>query len=96
MMAGFKVGDKVKHPKMPDWGIGKVLETMPDDKVRVFFINAGEKLLGLKYVALEKVEGEDASHSILDNPKFTELAAKGKKQRSFGDIYLSTHSRAPR
>ncbi len=75
----ISVGDKVKHPKMPEWGIGKVLETTPDDKVKVFFINAGEKLLGLKYVALEKVEGEEASHPILDNPTFTERAAKGKR-----------------
>ncbi len=22
----ISVGDKVKHPKMPEWGIGKVLE----------------------------------------------------------------------
>jgi hypothetical protein len=88
MMAEFQVGDKVKHPKILDWGIGKVLETTPDNKVRVFVINAGEKLLGLKYVALEKVEGEKASHPILDNPTFTERAAKGKRHVSLPEARL--------
>ena len=78
-MAELQVGDKVKHPKMGEWGVGKVLEVLPGGKAKVFFINAGEKLLGLKYVALEKAEGAEATHPILDNPTFTERVVKGKR-----------------
>lgn len=78
-MCALEVGDKVLHPKMEDWGVGKVLELSQDGKAKVFFINAGEKLLGLKYITLKKVEGAEASHPILDNPTFTERAVKGKK-----------------
>jgi len=77
----IKAGDKVKHPKMTEWGLGKVLEVTLDEKARVFFINAGEKLLGLKYVALEKVEGADAAHPILDSPTFKDQVSKGKKHK---------------
>lgn len=84
----IKAGDKVKHPKMPDWGIGKVIEITPDDKARVFFINAGEKLLGLKYVTLEKVEGAAAAHPILDNPTFKEQVSKGKKHKGLPEARL--------
>ena len=81
-MSEIQVGDKVKHPKMTGWGLGKVLEVLAGGKVRVFFINEGEKLLGLKHVALEKVEGAEAYHPILDNPTFSERAGKSKKHKS--------------
>ena len=61
-------GDRVKHPKMSDWGIGQVLENIAPNKVKVFFVNAGEKTLDINYVNLVKVEGAKASHPLLDNP----------------------------
>jgi hypothetical protein len=33
------IGDKVRHPKMPDWGLGKVMEVTSDGKARIFFQN---------------------------------------------------------
>lgn len=77
-------GDKVRHPKMPDWGLGKVIEISPDGKARVFFLNVGEKLLGLKYVTLEKVEGAEAENFILDSPSLNERLAD-KDFRSLPD-----------
>ena len=87
-MLEIKAGDKVRHPKMQDWGVGKVLDVSIDGKARVFFINAGEKLLGLKYVALEKVEGETGSHPILDNPTFTQRAVKGKSHKGLPEARI--------
>lgn len=78
-MTEILVGDKVKHPKLADWGIGKVLDVSSDGKGKVFFINVGEKIISLKHVSLEKVEGAEAAHAILDNPTFNERASKGKK-----------------
>lgn len=70
----IKAGDKVRHPKKPDWGIGKVMEVTSDGKAIIFFIHAGEKTLLLSYVDFEKIEGEEANHPILDNPSFFERA----------------------
>lgn len=74
-----EVGDKVRHPNQPGWGLGKVLEVAPSGNARIFFIHVGEKLLGLKYVALEKVTGADAAHPILDSPTFGQRVVSGKK-----------------
>lgn len=80
-------GDKVRHPKMPDWGIGKVMEVTSDGKARIFFIHAGEKTILLSHVDFEKIEGEEASHPILDNPSFFERATV-KGHRSLPDARL--------
>lgn len=37
----FKKDSYVQHPGMPTWGIGKVLEDVLAEKVRIFFIDAG-------------------------------------------------------
>lgn len=80
-------GDKVCHLNMPVRGLGKVLEVTPDSKARIFFINAGEKLLALKHVPLEKVEGTESEHPILDNPTLAERA-RGKKHVGLPDAKL--------
>lgn len=84
----FQPGDKVQHPKMIGWGMGKVMEVMSNGNVRVFFINAGEKLISVKHVDLEKVEGGKDSHQILDNPTFLERVAKGQQHKSLPDARL--------
>lgn len=37
-------GDKVRHPKMPDWGLGKVMEVTSDGKARIFFISGSRRV----------------------------------------------------
>lgn len=70
------VGDRVKHPTMHDqWGPGEVLAVSPDGKVTVVFALGGQKTL--KGVALEKLEGADAAHPLLDNRK---APTKGKRR----------------
>jgi hypothetical protein len=63
----YKKGERVKHPGMPEWGVGKVLEDRRDDKVRVFFIGEGRKTLSLKHVEPVKISGAEAIHPILDH-----------------------------
>ncbi len=89
------VGDKVKHPKMTDWGLGKVMEVTVDDKVRVFFIHAGEKLLDKQYVQLEIVEGEEAENYILDNPNLGKLV-KDKEFKSLPQALQDFRNLFPR
>ncbi|MBV5327170.1 MAG: DUF3553 domain-containing protein [Chlorobium sp.] len=77
-------GDKIINPKAHEWGVGKVLELTTDDKARVFFLHAGEKLLSLKHVTLDKVDSSENMHPILDNPSLAERS-KGKNHRSLPD-----------
>lgn len=70
------VGDRVKHPTLHDqWGPGEVLAVSADGKVTVVFALGGQKIL--KGMALEKLEGADAAHPLLDNRKGPK---KGKRK----------------
>jgi hypothetical protein len=55
----YKKGERVKHPKKSDWGIGQVLADSAGGAVKVFFTHAGEKAIALdvkrqRYEALER------------------------------------------
>lgn len=62
----FKKGDRVKHPSVPEWGVGEVIRDSNDQSVTVFFEGVGEKELSLAHVKLQKVEGADAESATLD------------------------------
>ncbi|GAA0796470.1 DUF3553 domain-containing protein [Marinobacterium sediminicola] len=76
----YKKGDRVKHPKINDWGLGEVLEDSNTESVRVFFVGVGEKVLSLKYVQPMKITGDEASHPVLDNLKINKSASGIKYQ----------------
>ena len=76
----YKKGLRFKHPSAPEWGVGEVLEDSPGDVVRFFFVGAGEKKLSLKDLQLEKVDGDESKHPILDNLKLS--AVDGVRYRS--------------
>jgi Protein of unknown function (DUF3553) len=63
----LKKGDRVQHPIKADWGLGEVLADSNGEKVRVFFVGAGEKTLSLKHVTLDCIPKDEAAHSVLDN-----------------------------
>jgi len=67
----YKKGARVKHPNVPDWGPGEVLEDSAGDSARVFFVGAGEVKLVLKELELERLTNEAGKHPILDNLKLT-------------------------
>jgi hypothetical protein len=52
---------------MPDWGYGKVLELIGENKGRVFFLHVGEKRLSMEHACLGKVEDDPASQAALNN-----------------------------
>lgn len=60
-------GDWVFHPRMPDWGYGKVLELIGNNKGRVFFLLAGEKKMSWEHAGLGLVEGDKASQAALND-----------------------------
>ena len=59
------IKDDVVLHKM--FGIGKVLDANNLNKIRVFFVDEGQKLLDLKYAKLKILSGEEANHPALDN-----------------------------
>jgi hypothetical protein len=60
-------GDWVFHPRMPDWGYGKILELIGDSKGRVFFLLAGEKKLSWEHAGLGLVGGDKVSQTALND-----------------------------
>lgn len=76
----FPVGDRLKHPKKPDWGLGEVTAS-EGGYVTVYFVDAGEKKLSLKYVDLQLVTGEHAASSILDQVRLDRSSVKLVKYR---------------
>jgi hypothetical protein len=90
----YAKGDRVRHPTKSEWGLGEVMEDSRGNKVRIFFVDAGEKTLIFDNVKLEKVSGVNACHPGLDNlslkvaPKLeTILSASDYKE--FGELYNS-------
>ncbi|HZX33718.1 MAG TPA: DUF3553 domain-containing protein [Rhodocyclaceae bacterium] len=65
-MSPVTQGDRVFHPTLKDWGLGKVLRVTPDH-VDVFFVGVGSKRLAKSFVKLEIAEGMAAKHPLLDN-----------------------------
>lgn len=49
----YKPGDLVKHPKRPDWGVGRVDLAGADGVISITFSRAGAKQLHLKRVPLQ-------------------------------------------
>jgi hypothetical protein len=67
-------GAFVRHQNQASWGMGKVLEVVPPDKVRIRFASVGEKLLVVSAAALEVVEPTDA-----DQRQLVERRARNRK-----------------
>ena len=61
---GVTVGDRVRHPAKPEWGIGQVLD-VDTSKAGVFFVEAGSKLISLRHVSLAILH-PPPTHPLLD------------------------------
>ena len=76
----FQFGDRVRHAKRPEWGIGSVIKTEQTNvagratqRVSVRFPNAGLKTLSTQHAELERVDGQDASSIVADRPTVESL-----------------------
>ena len=77
----YNKGDRVKHPKRDDWGLGEVLADSDGGSVRIFFVEAGEKTISLDIIRPVPVGGSEAADPVLDNLK-TDKSASGIKYKS--------------
>ena len=86
----FKKGDHVCHPGKPEWGPGVVAEDPQDGKVRVLFVEGGEKLLLLRHARLESFTGEDARLERMntDDPNaLADLLGPQRAREKFLGVY---------
>ena len=76
----FKRGERVSHPKRPNWGLGQVLADSAGGKVSVFFVGTGEKTISFKHVMLDRVPMDQAAHPVLDNLRLPGRSARIRYQ----------------
>jgi hypothetical protein len=79
----LKKGERVKHPIKAEWGFGEVLADSNGEKVRVFFVGAGEKTISLKHVTLDFIPKDEAAHPLLDNLRVP--TESGRKYQSLAE-----------
>lgn len=87
----YRKGDRVRHPIKEDWGLGKVLANSNGEKVDVFFVDAGEKTILLKYVEPIKVKGEESNHGGLDHLKATDTGVKYQRFSKLTENFLEAY-----
>ena len=101
-MNRMTVGDRVRHPARPEWGVGQVLD-VDASKAVVFFVEAGSKSISLRHVPLTILD-PPPNHPLLD--RMDANAVGGSSYRSisqsirgfledypggfYGDHYLKT------
>jgi hypothetical protein len=90
----FLKGDVVRHPVMPDWGLGKVLADCSDETVRVFFVGIGEKTLNQDFAKLVKVPETESGHALLQDLKITK-SGKALRFRSLPILIEKFERRFP-
>jgi len=63
----YSKGERIKHPRKEDWGLGELLKDSHDEKIWVFFTEVGEKILSLKHMTPTRIDGNKAESVVLDN-----------------------------
>lgn len=63
----FRIGDRVRHPKKPQWGLGQILDCIEQKRLRVFFVGIGQRLLRQENTLLIRLEQNHVAHPLLDN-----------------------------
>ena len=80
----YNKGERVKHPSRDDWGLGEVLAGSDGKSVRIFFVDAGEKIISLDIIQPIQVAGVEAAHPVLDNLKI-DKSESGIKYQSLAE-----------
>jgi hypothetical protein len=88
--ATIQKGDRVSHPQKPEWGPGLVAEALQGGKVRVIFVEGGEKLLHLRHARLESFTGQDDRLDRLSSDDFAsgvDLLGPQRAREKFLAVY---------
>jgi hypothetical protein len=76
----YKRGERVRHPRKTDWGVGQVLADSGGGSVKIFSTHAGEKMIALDFVQPVKETGAAAS-IILDSLDFSDAVPMSSKAK---------------
>ena len=63
----FQEGDRVRHVKMPEWGLGEVIGWASQSAIKIYFEVGGERHLDVARAALSKVSGAASASELLDS-----------------------------
>ena len=74
------MGNRVRHPARPEWGIGQVLD-VESAKAEVFFVEAGSKIISLRHVSLAVLD-PPPSHPLLDRIDTEAVGGSGYRRIS--------------
>ena len=75
----YKKGERVRHPKKNEWGVGQVLADSSGGSVKILFTHAGEKTIALDFVQPVRLSGGDAASVILDSLDFSDAGSRDSK-----------------
>lgn len=57
MFLDYSLGDFVRHPQRPEWGIGQV-QSIDGTRITVNFEHAGKQLINAETIDLDYVSGD--------------------------------------
>jgi len=80
----LKKDQYVFNPKKPEWGIGKVIEIVNQDRARVFFQYGGYRLMVRKTNPLVPADTNELNMTIFDN--LSDENGSGDVEKHFKDI----------
>ena len=86
----LKIGDRVINKKAPQWGLGQIVE-FNGLYCKIFFVNFEDGYATFKKDTLdimEKVEGKDTDHPLLNNLKLPDKDLETTKYRLISDLIL--------
>ena len=86
----LKIGDRVINKKAPQWGLGQIVE-FKGLYCKIFFVNFEDGYATFKKDTLdimEKVEGKDTDHPLLNNLKLPDKDLETTKYRLISDLIL--------
>ena len=79
----FKIGEKVRHCKRPEWGVGSIAkievitrEGRPDRRIWIRFPNVGEKTVLASLAELEHVETDSLATAASSSPTLADMHAR--------------------
>lgn len=78
----YRKGDRVRHPKRLEWGVGQILADGSGDSAKIFFERGGERAFSLDFVQPVRLVGDDAGSAIHDSLHFSDAGSKNSKVRS--------------
>lgn len=54
----FKVNDKIRHPRKPEWGLGTIQRVLGDERLEIHFSHQGMKTISTKYIDLKLADNK--------------------------------------